>query len=157
MFQGFQLRSNANCQLFSICFLCLFICLFIQFLLTHSLTYLFTNLLTYIVCSENCKKKLSRRTMKHWASFYTVAWLDPQSLTEMTLVADITRHLVHGLAEFIVVWPTTSCFADWSRCRHVTLIVIEWSTRHGWPRVIIMIHGHVTFTICKHRNKSELT
>jgi len=37
------------------------------------------------------------------ASFYTVAWLDPQSLTEMTLLADITRHLVHGLAEFIVV------------------------------------------------------
>ena len=24
-----------------------------------------------------------------------------------------------------------SCFADWSKCSHVTLIVIIWSTRHG--------------------------
>jgi len=29
-----------------------------------------------------------------------------------------------------------SCFADWSKCSHVTLIVIIWSTRHG----------HVTFS-----------
>ena len=43
----------------------------------------------------------------------------------------------------IVVWPTMSCFADWSKCRHVTL-VIEWSTRHGRPCVIITINGHVT-------------
>jgi len=39
---------------------------------------------------------------------------------------------------FIVVWPTMSCFTDWLKCRHVTLIIIEWC------RVIIMINGHVT-------------
>jgi len=28
----------------------------------------------------------------------------------------------------IVVWPTMSCFADWSKCCHVTfIIIIEWS------------------------------
>ena len=28
----------------------------------------------------------------------------------------------------IVVWPTTSCFADWLKCCHVTfIIIIEWS------------------------------
>ena len=42
------------------------------------------------------------------------------------------------------VWPTMSCFADWSKCSHVTLIIIIWSTRHGRPCVIIMINGHVT-------------
>jgi len=48
------------------------------------------------------------------------------------------------LTYVIVVWPTVSCFADWSKCCHVTLIIIEWSTHHGQPRVIIMINGHVT-------------
>ena len=55
---------------------------------------------------------------------------------------------------FIVVWPTMSCLADWSKCRHVTFIVIEWSTRHGRP--FTMIHGHVTFTKCKHKIYSAL-
>jgi len=30
----------------------------------------------------------------------------------------------------IVVWPTTSCFADWSKRRHVTLSIIECRTIH---------------------------
>ena len=30
-----------------------------------------------------------------------------------------------------VVWPTMSCIADWSKCRHVMLIIIKWSTHHG--------------------------
>jgi len=27
-----------------------------------------------------------------------------------------------------VVWPTMSCFAGWSKRRHVTFIIIEWYT-----------------------------
>ena len=46
-----------------------------------------------------------------------------------------------------VVWPAMSCFADWSKCRHVTLIIIEWSTCHGRLCVIIMINSHVTVTV----------
>jgi len=38
---------------------------------------------------------------------------------------------VEGRTETFVVWPTRSCFADWSKCRHVTFIIVEWSTRHG--------------------------
>jgi len=34
------------------------------------------------------------------------------------------------------VLPTMSCFADWSKCCHVTLIIIEWSTHHGRPCII---------------------
>ena len=45
---------------------------------------------------------------------------------------------------YFVVWPTMSCFADWSKRRHVTLIKVEWSTRDGQPCVITMINGHVT-------------
>jgi len=33
----------------------------------------------------------------------------------------------------IVTWPTTSCFADWSKCRHVTSSIIECPPRHGRP------------------------
>ena len=51
-----------------------------------------------------------------------------------------------GSSYFIVAWPTTRCFADWSKRRHVTLFIIEWSTRHG----------HVTFTKCKHKIYSTL-
>ena len=36
-----------------------------------------------------------------------------------------------GSSYLIVVWPTRSCFADWSKRHHMTLIIIiEWSTRH---------------------------
>ena len=60
------------------------------------------------------------------------------------------RHVQHSIMMnvtwqrfdlIIVVWPTTSCFADWSKRLHVTLITIEWSTCHGRPCVIIMING----------------
>jgi len=34
------------------------------------------------------------------------------------------------LAFFIVVWPTTSCFADWSKRRHVNFSIIDSSTLH---------------------------
>jgi len=43
-----------------------------------------------------------------------------------------------------VVWQTMSCFADRSICRHMTFIIIEWSTHHGQPCIITMTHGHVT-------------
>ena len=49
-----------------------------------------------------------------------------------------------------------SCFADWSKHRHVTFIVIEWSMRHGRLCIITMIHGYVTFTKCKHKIYSTL-
>jgi len=25
----------------------------------------------------------------------------------------------------VVIWPTTSCFADWSKCRHVTFLIVD--------------------------------
>ena len=50
-----------------------------------------------------------------------------------------------------VVRRTMSWFADWSKRRHVTLSIIEWSTRHGRPCVIIiMINGQ---EICSRRNR----
>jgi len=39
----------------------------------------------------------------------------------------------------IVVWPNMSCFADWSKCCHVTWIIIQWSTRHGRLCIITML------------------
>jgi len=30
----------------------------------------------------------------------------------------------------IVVWPTTSCFADWSKRRHVNFSIFDWPTLH---------------------------
>jgi len=50
-----------------------------------------------------------------------------------------------------VVWPTMSCFADWSKCHHVTFIIIEWSTCRSRQCIIAMIHGHMTFTKCKRK------
>ena len=49
------------------------------------------------------------------------------------------RYIVHhpvlvarrSITATVVVWPTTSCFADWSKRRHVTLSIIEWRTIHG--------------------------
>jgi len=35
-------------------------------------------------------------------------------------------------AEYVVVWPTMSCFADWSKRHHVTFVIIEsWSCRQS--------------------------
>ena len=37
----------------------------------------------------------------------------------------------------IVAWPTTSCFADWSKCRHVMLSIIEcWTC---WRSAVIIM------------------
>jgi len=33
----------------------------------------------------------------------------------------------------IVVWPTMSCFGEWSKRRHVTLSIIIYSLLHGHP------------------------
>ena len=57
-----------------------------------------------------------------------------------------------GPSYLIVVWPTMSCFADWSKWSHVTLII--WSTvpRYCRPCAIIMTNGHVT--IC-HYNDTQ--
>jgi len=43
-----------------------------------------------------------------------------------------------GTAATWLSYDQLSCFADWSKCRHVTLIIIKWSTRHGRPCIIIM-------------------
>ena len=36
-------------------------------------------------------------------------------------------------AIIVVVWPSMSCFADWSKRRHVTLSIIICSPLHGHP------------------------
>jgi len=38
-----------------------------------------------------------------------------------------------GSSYLIVAWPTTSCFTDWSKRRHVTSSIIECPPRHGRP------------------------
>jgi len=38
-----------------------------------------------------------------------------------------------NLTQHIVVWPTMSCFADWSKRRHVTLSIIICLPLHGHP------------------------
>jgi len=38
-----------------------------------------------------------------------------------------------AVAYSFVIWPTTSCFADWSKRRHVTLSIIICSPLHGRP------------------------
>jgi len=43
------------------------------------------------------------------------------------------RHQHTRLSAIIVVWPTMSCFADWSIRRHVTLSIIICSPLHGHP------------------------
>ena len=58
---------------------------------------------------------------------------------------------IYLYCHIIVIWPTVICFADWSKRHHVTLSIIEWSTCHSRPCVIIMTNGHVTFTKCKHK------
>ena len=66
----------------------------------------------------------------------------------------------------IVVWPTTSCFADWSKRRHVTLRIIDcqevvltcyriFTTCHPLPRDM---STHVTWkrvTCCKYSTKMK--
>jgi len=39
----------------------------------------------------------------------------------------------HIRSRAIVVWPTMSCFADWSKRRHVTLSIITCSPLHSHP------------------------
>jgi len=79
-------------------------------------------------------------------------------LSELSIqVSDVVIHLFFDFCclrlwcdktrtKWLVAWPATSCFADWSKRRHVTLSSIEWSTRHSRPIVIIMTTSHVTFT-----------
>jgi len=66
----------------------------------------------------------------------------------------------------VVVWPTTSCFADWSKCRHVTLRIIDcqevvltcyriFTTCHPRPRDM---STHLTWsrvTCCKYSTKMK--
>ena len=63
---------------------------------------------------------------------------------------DITvSAIIIAAAATTVVWPTMSCFADWSKHCHVTLSIIICSPLHpGWR--------HVMFTKCKHKIYSTL-
>ena len=55
----------------------------------------------------------------------------------------------------IVVWPTMSCFTDWSKRRHVTLSII---IRSSYFTLIASVcwSGHLTFTKCKRKIYSTL-
>ena len=59
--------------------------------------------------------------------------------------------------DLFVVWPTMSCFADWSKRHHVTLSIIICSPLHGHPGWQ-MSPGwrHVIFTKCKRKIYSTL-
>ena len=60
------------------------------------------------------------------------------SETDIQIWCALVRHFNRGSSYLIVAWPTTSCFADWLKRRHVTLSIIECSPLHGRPVVIIM-------------------
>ena len=77
-------------------------------------------------------------------SYLVVLWL----LQHTCLTSPHALFINVHAPNVFVVWPTISCFADWSKCSHVTFIIIEWSTR--------MIYGHVTFTKCKRKIYSTL-
>ena len=49
------------------------------------------------------------------------------TMSRIVAESDTTRwHIVLTTGTWrIVVWPTTSCFADWSKRRHVTLRIID--------------------------------
>ena len=70
------------------------------------------------------------------------------------------------MTEVIVVWPTTSCFADWSKRRHVTLRIIDCQeVVLACYRILITCHPrrcdmstHVTssrVTCCKYSAKMK--
>ena len=47
-----------------------------------------------------------------------------------------------NVCRLFVVWPTTSCFADWSKRRHVTFIIIDWPTRFKLSLMVFKcLHG----------------
>jgi len=46
----------------------------------------------------------------------------------------------------IVVWPTTSCYADWSKRDHVTLVIIGRCTLEH----VTVQHVHVACATCFH-------
>ena len=65
-----------------------------------------------------------------------------QLVTVHVLFLSLLLSLLSWLFTNIVAWPTMSCFADWSKSHHITLSIIEWSTFHGRPVVIIHTHTH---------------
>jgi len=76
------------------------------------------------------------------------------------------KHHFWPSSDYFVVWPTMSCFTDWSKRRHVSLSVIICSPLHGHPgwhrnvtRVTLRCHPgwrHGTFTKCKRNIYSTL-
>ena len=70
-------------------------------------------------------------TIAHWL---LVLWRQrsPRNSTRITVVPHVIKSTKSGVfytwmpnTEYIVVWPTTSCFADWLKRRHVTLRIID--------------------------------
>jgi len=56
-----------------------------------------------------------------------------------------------GSSYFIVVWPTMSCFADWSKCRNVTLSIIVCSPLHvhpGWHYNVTRVTLYKLMALC---------
>ena len=49
------------------------------------------------------------------------------------LLSHMLSHPSRCMSKQFVVWPTMSCFADWSKRRHVTLSVIICSPLHSHP------------------------
>jgi len=66
-----------------------------------------------------------------------------------TTVFKQTQQLCYSPIIPTVVWPTMSCFADWSKRCPVTFITIECWTRHGRRFDIAMLNYVVTMHHCK--------
>jgi len=80
-------------------------------------------------------------------SYYTVRHSYPMIVSRQFVVRLLIKLYIfihtYKVTNLFVVWPTMTCFADWSKRRHVSFVIIEWWTRHGRPCVIIMINGHM--------------
>jgi len=83
------------------------------------------------------------KQMKHGRSCVIQIWWLSVENVALGLRPRVTfstsgRYISHvPLTTVRVVWLTTSCFADWSKRRHVTLSIIEWRTIHGHDLVTI--------------------
>ena len=110
------------------------------------------------------------KSVNIWGSYrqeFSVLFFLRHSVEELSNYRPISNmSLISRIIERVVVWPTTSCFADWSKRRHVTLRIIDcqevvltfyriFITCHPQPRDM---STHVTWsrvTCCKYSTKMK--
>jgi len=81
---------------------------------------------------ETATQNISRRrTLMQWVHATTQWSLKRKvKLQHVDLINSVHNTCLKRPKYGTVVQPTMSCFADWSKCRHVTLSIIECRTIH---------------------------